>query len=458
MFALPGIAGLLVFIYLRPHEVYSWAAMVSFPLMLGLAIVGVVLDWRVAATRPRLSLMLGLAIAFFTWASFTSFKVPDTAKVQIGVLASSFLLWAVFAHGAQSLRAFQFLAEMVLGVTVLLAVVGVHQGVSPRVCIERNEASDGGEGPVVTDGRRCSHYNDCEADPNSAVEYKCERTGMFGTATIGGRIRFRGVLQDPNELAWAISLGLPFAFIFQRGQRSRRRMVLLVGIVALAVACVVLTRSRSGQLSLLTVLGAFFVRRFGWRGVVAGAVVALPLLIYGGRSGAEAESSSMERLDCWEAGIEMFRNNPVLGVGAGEFANNHYLTAHNSYILTLAELGPLGLFLFSCALYLSGKMLLRAIQDFQGTPQSAIVSRWATALLVSLLGTLVSSFFLSIAYHPVLWIQLGLIWALYGAIRRHAPHWRVKFGWRDLFLIGVADIGIITAIYGYVRLMWKLGG
>jgi hypothetical protein len=49
-------------------------------------------------------------------------------------------------------------------------------------------------------------------------------------------------------------------------------------------------------------------------------------------------------------------------------------------------------------------------------------------------------------------VQFGLVAAFYGAIHRHAPHWWVRFGWRDVLLIAGADIVIITAIYGYVRM------
>ena len=75
--------------------------------------------------------------------------------------------------------------------------------------------------------------------------------------------------------------------------------------------------------------------------------------------------------------------------------------------------------------------------------------------LASLAGTLVSSFFLSIAYHLVLWVQFGLVAAFYGAISRHAPYWRVKFGWRDLVLVAGTDVALIIAIYGYVRMHWE---
>ena len=51
-----------------------------------------------------------------------------------------------------------------------------------------------------------------------------------------------------------------------------------------------------GQLVFLTVLGVYFIRRFGVaKGLIAGALLGMPILLLGGRSGEEADSSAMER-------------------------------------------------------------------------------------------------------------------------------------------------------------------
>ena len=52
----------------------------------------------------------------------------------------------------------------------------------------------------------------------------------------------------------------------------------------------------------------------------------------------------------------MWRSHPFLGVGLGQFGEYHYLTAHNSYLLALAELGFPGMVLFSSIVYLSIKI------------------------------------------------------------------------------------------------------
>jgi hypothetical protein len=54
--------------------------------------------------------------------------------------------------------------------------------------------------------------------------------------------------------------------------------------------------------------------------------------------------------------------------------------------------------------------------------------------------------------HAVLWINLGLVGALYAAIRIHDPTFRVRFGWRDLGLVAAFDFLFVFAVAMYLRL------
>jgi O-antigen ligase len=335
--------------------------------------------------------------------------------------------------------------------TLGLSVIGVEQWLAPKVCYIAGETTATGAGDKL-DGRPCSTNDSCREGGVPSNEYLCEHPGMFDTHSIVGRVRFRGILEDPNELAWAISMGVPLAFgLFER-KRTRGRLALLIGIVVLGGMCVVFTKSRSGQLSLMAVFGVYFLRRFGWRGALAGAILSLPLLLLGGRTGAEADSSSEERLGCWAAALDMWRENPLMGVGEGQFTQHHYLTAHNSFLLTLAELGPLGILLFSGSLFMATKIAIRAQIDLAGRPDAAVARSWATALLASLAGLIISAAFLSIAYHALLWVFLGLAGALYAGIRKHDPEFRVRFGLRDMALVFAADTVLVAAIALYIRI------
>jgi O-antigen ligase len=269
------------------------------------------------------------------------------------------------------------------------------------------------------------------------------------------------VLQDPNELALAGGVGLPLAFAF--GQVRKRRLgqrAVTWAAFALVLLCAVLTGSRGGQLVFATVLGAYFARRFGTRGIVIGGALALPLLLLGGRSGAEADSSTTERLDLLTEALSMWRSHPVLGVGLGQFTEWSYMTAHNSYLLALAELGFPGMVLFTSIVYLSAKIPLVAYRTF--TPEGNVLFTegapltrpWAMAMTAAFAGLALGIFFLSFTYHYVLWIYIGLSGAFYSAIHAHHPSFRVRFNARDLAFVVAIDIAIIVLVFFYTK--WAL--
>src|SRR5207244_319633 len=56
----------------------------------------------------------------------------------------------------------------------------------------------------------------------------------------------------------------------------------------------------------------------------------------------KGDDSAIGRILAWQAGLKMFEESPVIGVGYKEFPKRHVLTAHNSFMLALAESGFLG--------------------------------------------------------------------------------------------------------------------
>lgn len=467
MFALPAISALLVLIYARPQEFFeSLQAAPLLHIFLGLALFGMVLDLRLGNTRlagtPQLPWVCLLAI----WsAAGALFRAPRAAFPHIIELAICVTLYVVIAHGLQTFRALHIVAGVVLAMVLFVSAVGAHQGFAPTGCVLVNESTPGDTAAGEPDGRPCVTDRECYLDdPEPGAQYVCERVGLFGTTSVGqGRVRYLGVLQDPNELAFAGGIGLPLALAFRRSRRWRGWQLVVAALTfAIVFTCAVLTRSRGGQVVSLTVLGVYFARRFGWRGLLLGGAVALPLLMLGGRGGEEASRSTVERIECWAEAIAMWREHPLLGVGLGQFGEYHYLTAHNSYLLPLAELGLPGMLLFSIIVYLSSKIPIMALRRVASARfvRGALngeraVTPLAMALVAAFAGLLVGMFFLSFTYHYVLWIYVGLSGALYSAVRTHDPSFRVRFGRRDALLVATADVAIIVLVLLYTRV--KLG-
>ncbi|HEX2878970.1 MAG TPA: O-antigen ligase family protein [Polyangiaceae bacterium] len=464
MFAIPGIIALIVLIYARPQEFVERLRVVPLLyLFFGLALFGAIIDLRVKNTHLSVTPQLPWVAVFFAWASSSVLlQARGDAFGQIMGLGICVALFVLIAHGVQSFRGLHAVAGAVLAMVLLVCGVGAHQGFAPTGCVVVDESNPNDTSTGRADGRPCSAPRECylgEAEPGA--EYRCERIGLFGTTSIGrGRVRYRGILQDPNELALAGAVGLPLAFAF--GQARRRWLTpKILGVLALLLVslCAVLTGSRGGQLVFLIVLAAYFGRRVGAVGFLIGGVLALPLLLLGGRDGDDASSSTLERVDCWAEALSMWRDHPLLGVGLGQFGEYHYKTAHNAYLLALAELGLPGMLLFGVIVYLSAKIPLQALRHVgQRSAQGSLAGvrltqAWAMGLLAAFAGLAVGIFFLSFTYHYVLWIYFGLSGAFYSALHRHDPTFRVACGVRDFALIGLINLAVIVGTYLTTRWM-----
>jgi O-antigen ligase len=451
MFALPGLVALILVEYLRPQEYFeSLRGLPLLHLAAALAGIGLVVDLRLGLTRLRAAPHLLLASLFFLWCLVTlTVRAPDQLASRATTLLIPFSMYLLVAHGLQTFRALQVVAATILAICLALAALGIHQAMQPLEC--RAPKVVQGVMTAVSDGRACTRHVDCEGEGAEPGEtYECERGGLLGTFSIMGRVRYRGSLADPNELALALSVALPFAFALYDRRRSTARLALAAVAVVMVGLCAYFTQSRGGQLVFLAVLGAYFVNSVGlWRGGVSGLLLSLPILVLGGRSGGEA--STMERTECWWVGLHLLGQSQGLGVGAGQFTEHHFLTAHNTFILAAAELGVPGLLLWTSLAWLCLKIPAQVLRS-----QAAPVARsWALALLASLIGLLVGVFFLSFLYRDVLWLYVGLTGVLYGAVRRHDPGFEVRFGVRDLAAVAAVDAVLLAALTGFT--VSKLG-
>lgn len=199
--------------------------------------------------------------------------------------------------------------------------------------------------------------------------------------------RYSAIGTDPNDFATLMALGIPLVWrLLLRYGRGLVAWFLLL-YFPLVVIALLLTSSRGGALvaalgmlvvpltfrqlrpSLKWLVGGFAVL------LVAGAAVAAPFMAETAASSlarlsstaSEVSSGTLnERSDLWQAGLTLFNDAGLLGVGAGAFEHSvaAYVgapnVAHNTYISVLVELGPLGLLLFLCCIVAAGLPLVRS--------------------------------------------------------------------------------------------------
>jgi hypothetical protein len=449
VFALPGIGLLIIFILARPQEFWPLLQKVPF-LHLGaaLAVIGYIVDIRLHRLQPVAVNTLPWVLGFFGWCLVSiAINLPEALPRTGLELAILVALYGTIAHGVQRFRTMQFVMGVLATTCVFIAAVCFHQGFAPKQCVGGEAVVGGVEGKP--DGRACSDSLQCLGpDAEPGLVYRCERVGLFDTYTIGNRVRYVGELHDPNEVALTIAaagIALLIAFALRK-KRAGGQLAMVLGVMLL-LATVWLTRSRGGLVAAMLVPGVYVFRRFGLRAVIPLVLAAVALLVLGGRSDASASVSTHLRYEAWSAGLDMLKQNPFFGVGPRMFTDYHYLTAHNTYVLTLAELGVVGMFLFVALLYLCFKTLYVGMKELARIPGTAAPQVWGMALMAGLAGIAFQINTLSMAYHSFVWLFFGLVGAWYSAVRHHRPALKIGLTLRDLLAVAVIVVG-----YAFVAL------
>ena len=287
------------------------------------------------------------------------------------------------------------------------------------------------------------------------IQQKLTGVGWTGEVPILGRMRYIGLFNDPNDVGLSLVTALPMAMYLFRSSRHTLVKLLLLLCIGTIFWGIKLTDSRGTILALGAILGVYSWRRFGiFRTVIAGMFALPVLLLLSTRLDTidPAEESAHGRVEAWYEGIQMLRENPVFGVGFGLFGDHNPLTAHNSYILVMAELGIPGYFLWfafsvSCIrmMYLLQKSRKEVKPAWQILTENRLQGKTdaiefttdkelpekkglasedqaiARVLFLSFVGLAVASFFLSRSYSLQLFLLCGMAVAHYQGTRLRNP-------------------------------------
>lgn len=239
------------------------------------------------------------------------------------------------------------------------------------------------------------------------------------------------VYYDANDLGMLLVSSIPFAIYFIVSSRSVLIRILAAATIPVLLMVIIKTGSRGAFLGLIAV-GIYFLFRFksisrGWR---VGAVVVG--LLFFSVAGSErywemmntllnpqqdynwSGESDTGRMEIWKRGIGYMLDRPLTGIGVSTFEvaegtisplaaerlargrGVRWASAHNSFVEIGAELGVMGLLLFSLLIY-------RAYQTARaeiGPASTRMNDRSAlgAALAGSVVGYAVTGFFLSQAF------------------------------------------------------------
>lgn len=454
-----GALLLVLVLLLRPMELWPpFAQLRSLEVLTAITAIGI--GWEMSSGRRSsgTSPQTVWLFAFLAWAyAVTIARLGVEKGFTTGwsmTLGPIFML--LVTYSLRRIERLRTMMAVLLACSLFVSAVCIHQGLEPRQCVELVPDPDDpkSDPEPAPDGRECLGARLCETDSVTGHDYICERVGKFGTYSTMGRVRWRGQLDDPNEVAVVIGALLPFIFMFwsrptkdEEAGGARRAFVLVALAIVLAAGlwAMVYTQSRGGQLVLATVVIIMLVRRYGWWSILGGALVTLPIVLLSWRSGAEAESSTAERAEILSEGLMMLKSHPLLGIGIGQFASENpmNMAAHNSYLLVATELGFPGFLVWWGLVWTTVKIPMAISRNPPAGLDPSLVA-FAEALAASTIGLHIGVFFLSFVYKHIFFVWLGLSGALYGAVREEHPELEVRLGARDYAgMVGLAFFSIL---------------
>jgi O-antigen ligase len=225
---------------------------------------------------------------------------------------------------------------------------------------------------------------------------------------VEGRAYWLGFFANPNDLAFALVVLVPFALFLALEAKGLAR-IFFGATAATFVVAIFTTYSRSGLIALTLVLLLCFLRWSRPWARVPGllAMASLMVLVVAsqwdrpeGFAALVEDATVQQRLDTVRAGAAMFDDHPVLGVGLGgslvgwplympEGADSEgWLHSHNTFVQILAEGGIVGSALFLGLLAVALGKARRMARGWRGRGRPDL-DRASSALEISLWGFLV---------------------------------------------------------------------
>ena len=367
-------------VFIRPHEIFpvseQWIFIKVFAI---LSILAMLVAQRPLKLFPQHWLLLGLLPVIMFSAFFNGYGMNGFTQSQV-MLVGSILPMMLYSFLVTTIKR----THIIMMISLVAAMCMVHNG-----------------------------YIQQTGDFFGWTNRKC--------MTQSCRITYMGFFNDPNDVGMFLVMNIPFATYFLSQKKFVGKVIFLTILIALFYG-IHMTGSRGTLLGGVGLIGVYLLLTKGGTKVILFSIVFAPIIatLIAARGGLSSSEASAEgRLDAWFSGIhEMLLANPFFGIGMGNFVDWHGRTAHNSFVLIAGELGGLGLSLWGGTLFLtilSGYYLVKKYKSLKcqtEITESTIELKkellLASVLFYSMIGYVLTAFFLSRTYTLLLFIFLGL--------------------------------------------------
>jgi probable O-glycosylation ligase (exosortase A-associated) len=259
-----------------------------------------------------------------------------------------------------------------------------------------------------------------------------------------------GFLFDENDMALSLNMAIPLAYYLsllpENTKVMRFRYLAVTFILILGSGS---TMSRGGFLGMVAIAGAIWwfsgnrIKYF-FIGLAVLLVVSYPIYKLIPESYISEmstiedtnDSTRNQRTYFWGLGWDMYLDNPVFGVGAGNFPwriSEYQLRrpdfdpssmklmggrpAHSLYFTLLPELGTVGLIIYSFIvlnLYYKLRYIINCTKNSLNHLKFALISK---ALIVSMITFFITAAFISVLYYPPFWYLVAFAVTIHNIAR-----------------------------------------
>jgi O-antigen ligase len=261
-----------------------------------------------------------------------------------------------------------------------------------------------------------------------------------------GRTKWVGVFDGIGVFCVVYTIALPFVLNYCSDSFSKPIRWLNRAALPFLFVAIYFTGSRGGLLTTLAVISLHLAMKYkiSIKTIIIGAsVVSLTLALAPSylTETHDSSNSAQNRIDVWGQGLGMLSDNPIFGVGAGNFLNHtRTIIAHNSGVQIAAEMGFLGLFLWMSTI----ACCLRAALLRMRATQSIAEKNVLLGCMLAVMGYIVSSMFVTLEYETFYMLLALCVGNYERAV--HGPAYRG----RELRLSAVGVVAFLIVIKAVV--------
>lgn len=370
-----GFLGYVALLLIRPNELVEGVLVPAMPVMI-LAIgggyilnVGRTLPYPAGAPKPKtIPLMIGMMVMLLLHLLvFRRHLLVDWILVEFASVIMLLLYAARHMSTIDRVRGY-FSTIMASASTVAGVSFLVHFLTKGKKMMVKNKTGD----LVESYGKLWDSFH------------------LHGSWRLMGKAN--GMWGNSNDLGMLVNLAVPGVIYYLRRKGGKIWKLPALALLGMLGAVLMLTGSRGGQLQLGVTFWMIFVG--GKRkalGVIMLLVAMVGILFVLPKLAPERKDSAAsadERKLLLEAGVQMFKRNPIIGLGFQSFPENSFrsLMAHNVYMQCLAETGLVGAAVFFPLVFLLRRDTSRAVKYFEAKGD------WNQGLLARCIGAVQFSF------------------------------------------------------------------